>query len=71
MDHRNGSLLVWRASNWKLQFKKTKCHSSEISAVGLYKNVMVSGSRDKTVKVNSWKAIDLMTAFHERSIQSF
>lgn len=48
----DGSLLVWRASSGQLQFKILQCHSSEISSVGLHKNLIVSGSRDRTVKVN-------------------
>jgi len=53
----DGSLLVWRASSGKLQFKVPQCHSSEISSVGLHKNLIVSGSRDRTVKVwqYSWR----------------
>jgi len=52
-----GSLLVWRASSGQLQFKIPRCHSSEISSVGLHKNVIVTGSRDRTVKVwqHSWR----------------
>ena len=48
---RNGSLFVWRTSNGKLLLKKINCHASEIAAVKLYKSVIVSGSRDKFVKV--------------------
>jgi len=57
-----GSLLVWRASSGKLQFKKSKCHSSEISTVGLHKNLIVSGSRDKTVKIwqHSWRDLHII-----------
>lgn len=50
---RSGSLYVWRASTGRLQFKKMNCHSSEIAAVKLHKNVIVSGGRDKFVKVHS------------------
>lgn len=51
--YRSGSLFVWRASTGRLQFKKINCHSSEISAVKLNKNIIVSGGRDKFVKVIS------------------
>lgn len=48
---RNGSIFVWRASTGRLQFKKTHCHSSDVASVKVFQNVIVSGGRDKFVKV--------------------
>lgn len=62
----NGSIFVWRASTGRLQLKKTNCHSSDVASVNIFKNVIVSGGRDKFVKVlrfdnsishHSWKSI--------------
>ncbi|XP_032791175.2 F-box/WD repeat-containing protein 4 [Daphnia magna] len=62
----NGSIFVWRASTGRLQLKKTNCHSSDVASVNVFKNVIVSGGRDKFVKVlrfdnsishHSWKSI--------------
>lgn len=44
-------LRVWRANTGRLQFKRNDCHASEIAAVGLFKNVIISGGRDRAVKV--------------------
>lgn len=61
---RNGSVFVWKASTGRLQFKETKCHSSDVASVKLFKNVIVSGGRDKFVKVyldlSSYKRIHLL-----------
>ncbi|XP_046649980.1 F-box/WD repeat-containing protein 4-like isoform X2 [Daphnia pulicaria] len=47
----NGSVFVWKASTGRLQFKETNCHSSDVASVKLFKNVIVSGGRDKFVKI--------------------
>lgn len=66
VQFRNGSIFVWRASTGRLQLKKTNCHSSDVASVNVFKNVIVSGGRDKFVKVlrfdnsishHSWKSI--------------
>ncbi|GAB6023245.1 F-box/WD repeat-containing protein 4, variant 2 [Chamberlinius hualienensis] len=46
-----GGIIAYSLDTGKLQFSSTRCHREEINGVDYYSGMVVSGSRDKTVKV--------------------
>ncbi|KAK6177856.1 hypothetical protein SNE40_012738 [Patella caerulea] len=52
---RDGSVCGWKNESCDMMFKYDELHDSEVHCVDFYDQTMVSGSRDKTVKVVSMK----------------
>lgn len=47
----DGSIAVWKASSGTVLHRRRYCHSKPISSVDISNNIVVTGSRDKTIKV--------------------
>lgn len=44
----DGSIIIWNGNSVA---KSQKAHSGAVNALGIHKNILISGANDKTVKL--------------------
>lgn len=52
---RDGALCGWSSDSGELVLCKRDCHMSDINAVSIINDTLISGSRDKTIKFWRWQ----------------